>query len=178
MKLHSRVRLIATPWTAAYQAPPSMGFSRQEYWSGVPLPSPTQPADLTLMHIFLSLHHSAYHWGFVLLQLQHFYHFCWLFFFCPSLKHWSFYFGSNFAYIHPLCNLMYHQNFQLPRTQMVSKSNYQAQISLLIPNLHAQLATQVTWKGNRLSSLTCATQRASATSSDLGLLFSPVLFHG
>ena len=37
----SRVRLLATPWTAAYQAPPSMGFSRQEYWSGVPLPSPT-----------------------------------------------------------------------------------------------------------------------------------------
>ena len=31
---------FATPWTAAYQAPPSMGFSRQEYWSGVPLPSP------------------------------------------------------------------------------------------------------------------------------------------
>ena len=31
--------LFATPWTAAYQAPPSMGFSRQEYWSGVPLPS-------------------------------------------------------------------------------------------------------------------------------------------
>ena len=37
----SRVRLLATPWTAAYQAPPSMGFSRQEYWSGVPLPSNT-----------------------------------------------------------------------------------------------------------------------------------------
>ena len=36
----SSVRLFATPWTAAYQAPPSMGFSRQEYWSGVPLPSP------------------------------------------------------------------------------------------------------------------------------------------
>ena len=35
----SCVRLLATPWTAAYQAPPSMGFSRQEYWSGVPLPS-------------------------------------------------------------------------------------------------------------------------------------------
>ena len=35
----SRVQLLATPWTAAYQAPPSMGFSRQEYWSGVPLPS-------------------------------------------------------------------------------------------------------------------------------------------
>ena len=41
----SRVRLCATPWTAAYQAPPSMGFSRQEYWSGVPLPSrPGHPA--------------------------------------------------------------------------------------------------------------------------------------
>ena len=36
----SRVWLLATPWTAAHQAPPSMGFSRQEYWSGVPLPSP------------------------------------------------------------------------------------------------------------------------------------------
>ena len=35
----SRVRLLATPWTAAHQAPRSMGFSRQEYWSGVPLPS-------------------------------------------------------------------------------------------------------------------------------------------
>ena len=35
----SCVRLFTTPWTAAYQAPPSMGFSRQEYWSGVPLPS-------------------------------------------------------------------------------------------------------------------------------------------
>ena len=36
----SHVRLLATPWTAAYQTSPSMGFSRQEYWSGVPLPSP------------------------------------------------------------------------------------------------------------------------------------------
>jgi len=40
VKSLSRVWLSATPWTAAYQAPPSMGFSRQEYWSGVPLPSP------------------------------------------------------------------------------------------------------------------------------------------
>ena len=40
VKLLSRVRLCATPWTAAHQAPPSMGFSRQEYWSGLPLPSP------------------------------------------------------------------------------------------------------------------------------------------
>ena len=40
VKLLSRVRFLATPWTAAHQAPPSMGFSRQEYWCGVPLPSP------------------------------------------------------------------------------------------------------------------------------------------
>ena len=39
VKSLSRVQLPATPWTAAYQAPPSMEFSRQEYWSGVPLPS-------------------------------------------------------------------------------------------------------------------------------------------
>ena len=40
VKSLNRVRLFATPWTAAYQAPPSMGFSRQEYWSGMPSPSP------------------------------------------------------------------------------------------------------------------------------------------
>ena len=40
MKSLSCVRLSATPWTVAYQAPPSIGFSRQEYWSGVPVPSP------------------------------------------------------------------------------------------------------------------------------------------
>ena len=38
----SRVWLLATSWTAAHQAPPSVGFSRQEYWSGLPLPSPSQ----------------------------------------------------------------------------------------------------------------------------------------
>ena len=40
VKSLSHAWLLATPWTAAHQAPPSMGFSRQEYWSGVPLPSP------------------------------------------------------------------------------------------------------------------------------------------
>ena len=40
VKSLSRVRLFTTPWTAAHQAPPSMGFSRQEYWSGVPWPPP------------------------------------------------------------------------------------------------------------------------------------------
>ena len=40
VKSLSHVWLFMTPWTTAYQAPPSMGFSRQEYWSGVPLPSP------------------------------------------------------------------------------------------------------------------------------------------
>ena len=40
VRLLSRVRLFVTPWTVAYQAPLSMGFSRQEYWSGLPFPSP------------------------------------------------------------------------------------------------------------------------------------------
>ena len=48
VKSLSRVRLLATTWTAAYQAPPSMGFSRQEYWSGVPLPSPMTNLDSIL----------------------------------------------------------------------------------------------------------------------------------
>ena len=43
VKSLSCVRPSVTPWTAAHQAPPSMGFSRQEYWSGVPLPSPEPP---------------------------------------------------------------------------------------------------------------------------------------
>ena len=45
MKSLSRVRPSATPWTAAFQAPPSMGFPRQEYWSGVPFPSPGDLLD-------------------------------------------------------------------------------------------------------------------------------------
>ena len=50
VKSLSRVRLLGTPWTAAHQAPPSMGFSRQEDWSGVPLPSPVKP----LLNLFIS----------------------------------------------------------------------------------------------------------------------------
>ena len=45
VKLLSRIRLFVTPWTAAYQAPLSMGFSRQEYWSGLPFPSPGDLPD-------------------------------------------------------------------------------------------------------------------------------------
>ena len=45
MKSLNRVRLFATPWTVAHQAPPSMGFSRQEYWSGLPLPFPGDLPD-------------------------------------------------------------------------------------------------------------------------------------
>ena len=45
MKLLSRVRPFETPWTIAHQASPSMGSSRQEYWSGLPFPSPGDLAD-------------------------------------------------------------------------------------------------------------------------------------
>ena len=59
----SRVRLFETPWTAAYQAPPSMGFSRQECWSGVPLPSPSyyirSPIYITLnQYAHIHINHS------------------------------------------------------------------------------------------------------------------------
>ena len=54
VKLLSRVRLFVTPWTAAYQAPPSMGFSRQEYWSGVPLSSPFHLITVFILKSILS----------------------------------------------------------------------------------------------------------------------------
>ena len=63
-KLLSHVRLFATPWTAAYQAPPCMGFSRQEYWSGVPLPSPNLHALAScfgLLSMSLAWHVQQWH---------------------------------------------------------------------------------------------------------------------
>ena len=45
VKSLSRVQLLATPWTAAYQAPPSLGFSRQEQWGGLPFPSPMHKSE-------------------------------------------------------------------------------------------------------------------------------------
>ena len=65
VKMLSQVQLLATPWTAAYQAPPSMGFSRQEYWSGVPLPPPitiwaTSKAHQT--HATCWLHETIHGW--------------------------------------------------------------------------------------------------------------------
>ena len=45
VKSLSRVRLLAAPWTAGHQAPPSIGFSRQEYWNGAPVPSPKCPGS-------------------------------------------------------------------------------------------------------------------------------------
>ena len=53
VKSESEVALLATPWTAAYQAPPPTGFSKQEYWSGVPLPS---PAAASREHVFRPEH--------------------------------------------------------------------------------------------------------------------------
>jgi len=61
VKSLSHVRLFATPWTAAYQAPPSMGFSRQEYWSGLPLPSPKLPYNpaIPLLGIYPEKNHNS-----------------------------------------------------------------------------------------------------------------------
>ena len=65
VKSLSRVRLLATPWTAAHQAPPPMGFSRQEHWSGVPLPSPigcaALPKEADVYHLPSSTYHLASH---------------------------------------------------------------------------------------------------------------------
>ena len=58
VKSLSHLRLFVTPWTAAHQAPPSMGVSRQEYWSGLPLPSLTKNPKILYIHpSFLSFPH-------------------------------------------------------------------------------------------------------------------------
>ena len=59
VKSLSRVRLFATPWTVAYQAPSSMGFSRQECWSGLPFPSPGKCSSFILLQVLdqFSQHH-------------------------------------------------------------------------------------------------------------------------
>ena len=62
LKSFSHARLLATPWTAAYQAPPSMGFSRQSYWSGVPLPSPIIILGYNKAIIFLPLCFQCVNW--------------------------------------------------------------------------------------------------------------------
>ena len=62
----SRVRLLATPWTAAYQAPPSMGVSRQESWSGLPLPSPSSkptPLETAMLLLCQTMTLSSWHLG-------------------------------------------------------------------------------------------------------------------
>ena len=56
VKSLSRVQLLLTPWTATYQGPPSMGFSRQEYWSGVPLPSPGVTIEVNKTQAFQTPH--------------------------------------------------------------------------------------------------------------------------
>ena len=64
VKSISRVRLFATPWTVAQQGPPCVGFSRQEYWSALPLPSPvgifpTQGSNPGLLNCRQTLYHHA-----------------------------------------------------------------------------------------------------------------------
>ena len=54
VKSLSHIWLFTTPWTAAYQGPPSMGFSRQKYWSGVPLPSPHFLATQSILWVHFS----------------------------------------------------------------------------------------------------------------------------
>ena len=59
VKSLSHVRLFMTPWTAAYEAPPSMGFSRQEYWSGLPLPEPPKIKSVTVSTVSPSTCHEV-----------------------------------------------------------------------------------------------------------------------
>ena len=73
VKSLSRVRFFATPWTVAYQVPPSMGFSRQECWSGLPFPSPgdlpNQGSNLGLPHCRQTLYRLSHQGSLVCCKL-------------------------------------------------------------------------------------------------------------
>ena len=71
MKSLSRVRLFVTPWTVAYQVPPSMGFSRQEYWSGLPFPSPGDLPDPEIEPGLLHCRQKLYHLSHFLILKQY-----------------------------------------------------------------------------------------------------------
>ena len=62
VKSLSRVRPLATPWTAAFQAPPSLGFARQEYWSGVPLPSLLRKYSRDLITLSSNIQFTVWEW--------------------------------------------------------------------------------------------------------------------
>ena len=99
VKSLSRARLVATPWTAAHQALPSMGFSRQEYWSGLPLPSPNVPL-ISLIFLKRSLvfsHSIVFLYFFALINEEGF-----LIFPCYSLE----LFIEIVAYIYPRLYLL------------------------------------------------------------------------
>ena len=78
----SRVQLCVTPWTAAYQAPPSMGFSGQQYWSGVPFSSPTT-YDIYI-YIYIYIYSQSFYPTSPVLSCF-FTHLAVLFLFCPNM---------------------------------------------------------------------------------------------
>ena len=95
VKSESEVAQSVTPWTAAFQVPPSMGFSRQEYWSGVPLPSPSLPKDTYYFRFWIFLS--------VTIILPYFSCFPSIFFFLHFLRHFP--------------NLIFHHSLSFfPRT--------------------------------------------------------------
>ena len=85
VKSLSCVRLLVTPGTAAYQAPPSMGFSRQEYWSGVPLTSPQR----TLGRILKKMHTQG-----LIFNINYYFFYC----FIESILTWNFFFFLNWVH--------------------------------------------------------------------------------
>ena len=73
LRRFSRVRLCATPEMSAHQAPLSLGFSRQEHWSGLPFPSPNMLLQMVLFHPFLNiLFYILYYLLFILLYISYF----------------------------------------------------------------------------------------------------------
>ena len=77
VKSLSSVWLLVTPWTAAYQAPRSMGFSRQEYWSGVPLPSPSDTLEYIISKILTWNIQKWNYWILYLLESDFYWHGQW-----------------------------------------------------------------------------------------------------
>ena len=141
MKLLSRVRPLAAPWTAAYQAPLSMGFSRQEYWSGVPLPSLLYGAIHVLILVIACVEFPFFK-GWII-----FHYICLPYFVFPFIHLWTLELLLPFGTCEPKLNLGVQISVWAPAIHSLKKIHLK-HTTILAKNFFKGEGSTVIWKPN------------------------------